>query len=626
MAESDSTGEADGGPSSGALIKRLLQRSWRFRGRCVQVLSTQTAMLALQLAGLNLVGVGVDFLNYRLGDGPVPRWPFGISPDPQVSAFRVMAVLSLVIGAMALLRTVLELVMNLSVARLVAHDVVPELRNAVFRKLQRLSFRFFDSHASGSIINRITSDVQAVRLFIDQVLITSLTVGISLVFYLVVMLRIHAGLTLACLATTPLLWVLAVRFSKRVRPAYLENRRLMDQLVLRFSENIQGMNTIKGYALEGRTASLFREDNTAVREQRSWIFRQISRFSPTVDGLTHLNLVILLLYGGYLVITGEIAVGTGILVFARILQEFSSQVASVAGITDAIQQSLTGARRVFEIIDTPVEVASPLQPRPLPRLRGEVAFDEVSFFYKQNNVALKAVSFTARPGEIIAIGGATGSGKSALISLIPRFYDPQEGAVRIDGVDIREYAVDELRRNIGLVFQENFLFSDTIRNNIAFGHPEATGAQVERAARIAAAHDFIRTMPDGYDSFLGEGGVNLSGGQRQRLAIARAVLLDPSILLLDDPTAAIDPEPEHEILEAIESAIRGRTTFIVAHRLATLKRADRILILDKGRLAQFGTHEELIAQDGLYRSSVSIQDIDPRSRELLRNPRQGGNP
>ena len=610
-------------PSAGALIKRLLLLSWRYRTRCIAIIGLQFAMVGLELAGLNLVGLGIDYLKHILSDGPKPHWPLGVSPDPQVSPLRVMIILAVTVGVMALVRTGLEIANNLSVSRLVAVNLVPDLRNNVFRKLQRLSFRFFDTNASGSIINRVTSDVQAVRMFIDQVVIQTLVIVISLSFYLFVMLRIHALLTLACLATTPALWVLAIRFSRRVRPAYEENRSLMDKLVLCFSENIQGINTLKGYGIEGRAEENFQADNRAVRDQRNWIFRQISRFSPTVDGMTHLNIVILLIYGGYLVSQGAITIGSGIVVFAGILQKFSSQVSAIAGIADAVQQSLTGARRVFEIIDTPVDIASPPSPRALPRLRGEVSFENVSFYYKRNSTALREVSFTAVPGAAVAIGGATGSRKSALISLIPRFYDPQSGSVRIDGIDLRELSVEELRRNIGLVFQENFLFSDTIRSNIAFGHPEASQAQIERAARIAAAHGFITEMPHGYDTFLGEGGVNLSGGQRQRLAIARALLLDPSVLLLDDPTASIDPETEHEILEAVENAIRGRTTFIVAHRLSTLKRADRIIILDKGRIAQVGRHEDLIHEDGLYRSAVSIQDVDPVSRQLLQKNRGG---
>jgi ATP-binding cassette subfamily B protein len=236
-----------------------------------------------------------------------------------------------------------------------------------------------------------------------------------------------------------------------------------------------------------------------------------------------------------------------------------------------------------------------------------VAFENVSFEFQDNATVLRDLSFVAEPGRRIAIAGATGAGKSALLSLIPRFYDPRSGRVTLDGHDIRRLPLPELRRQVGMVFQENFLFSNTIAANIAFGHPEATQERIERAARIAGAHDFIMALPEGYETFLGEGGVNLSGGQRQRIAIARALLLEPTVLLLDDPTSAIDAETEKEIMEAMEAAMAGRTTFIVAHRLSTLRRADLILVLDRGRLAQVGTHDQLMAEDGHYRRAILVQ-------------------
>jgi ATP-binding cassette subfamily B protein len=273
---------------------------------------------------------------------------------------------------------------------------------------------------------------------------------------------------------------------------------------------------------------------------------------------------------------------------------------------------------VFEILDAPVEVKSAPDALRRPKLRGEVRFENVSFAYRGAEAIVQDIDLEVKAGQCVAILGATGAGKSVLMSLVPRFFDPTAGRLFIDGVDARQIELDDLRRNIGVVFQESFLFSNTVAANIAFGHPEATREQVEKAARIAAAHDFITALPKGYDTVLGESGNSLSGGQRQRLAIARAVLLEPAILLLDDPTAAIDPETEHEIFEALDRAIAGRTTFIVAHRLSTLRRADFVIVMENGRIVQRGTHEQLMRQQGPYLHVASLQLVDNRELQEMK--------
>ncbi|PAW90224.1 MAG: hypothetical protein B9S26_05240 [Opitutia bacterium Tous-C4FEB] len=415
----------------------------------------------------------------------------------------------------------------------------------------------------------------------------------------------------------PLLWTACIIFSRAVHPQYVHGRELFDRMILTLAECVQGVNVIKGFAREREMAARFETDNRAVKAQQQKIFWRVSTFSPALDLLTQVNLVVLFIYGGKLVIDGVLPLGTGLVVFAGLLQQFSNQVSTTAQIANGVQESLTGAGRVFEILDAPLGVQSPDRPHALPVCRGAVRFEHVTFDYTAGNSVLRGVDFTVAPGECVAIVGETGSGKSALLSLIPRFYDPAAGRVLIDGHDIRTLDVQELRRHVGMVFQESFLFSDTAAANIGFAKTDASSEELIAAAQAARAHDFIMALPEGYDTVLGESGVDLSGGQRQRLAIARALLANPSILLLDDPTAAIDPETEHEILGAIENAIAGRTTFVVAHRLSTLKRADRIIVLQRGRIVAAGTHQELLHREGAYRRAALLQMVDDESRALL---------
>jgi ATP-binding cassette subfamily B protein len=381
--------------------------------------------------------------------------------------------------------------------------------------------------------------------------------------------------------------------------------------VLTLAETVQGIQTIKGFAREREQFALFQADNHAVRDQQQSIFWRVSLFVPSIGFFTQINLFVLLLYGGHLVISGALPLGTGMIVFAGLLQQFSGQISNVAQIANTVQQSLTGARRVFEVLDTPVTILNATNPVSLRRAKGAVRFEGVTFTYDSSEPVLQDITFETRPGECVAILGATGAGKTTLLSLIPRFYDPMRGHVFVDGADVREISLDDLRRNIGLVFQESFFFSNTVAANIAFGHPNATREEIERAARVARAHEFIVGLPGGYDTVLGEGGKDLSGGQRQRLAIARAILLDPAILLLDDPTASVDPQTETEILEAVENAMRGRTTFIVAHRVSTVRRADRIIVLERGRIVQDGRHAALMRVSGPYRRAAELQFTEP---------------
>jgi ATP-binding cassette subfamily B protein len=575
----------------------------------------QALLLGLSLAGLGLSGLAIDVVRRQLDPGaPPPRWPAGLAPPGAWPVGRVLSAIGAAVLAMAAARAALSYGYAIAVGRLIHLDLVPELRTRVYAKLQRLSFRFFDRNASGSIINRVTGDVQAVRSFLDGVLLQGTILFLSVGVYLAYMLRTHAPLTLACLAPTPLIALATHAFSRYAGPAYRRNRELQDQMVLAMSEGVHGIAVTKVFGREDHDLARFQGRNRAVMDQQQQLFRRVSRFGPSVQLVSAVAMAILLLYGGALVARQAMTLGD-LVVFAGLLQQVSGQVASMAGIFNTLQQSLIAAHRVFEVLDAPLEVESPARPVRPARVAGRVQLEGVDFGYAASRPVLKGVDLDVQPGQCVAIFGAAGAGKSTLISLIPRFYDATRGAVRVDGVDVRELDLEVLRRNIGLVFQEGLLFRSTIAENIAFGHPEAGRAAIERAAKIAGAHAFIAALPDGYDTFVEEGAVNLSGGQRQRVAIARALLLEPPILLLDDPTASVDAHTEHEVLEAIAEATRERTTFVVANRLSALRRADLVLVLADGTIAERGTHAELMARRGIYFRAASLQAADEDALE-----------
>ncbi len=569
-------------------------------------------LLLLGITGLKLLGVVVDVIRHAMDPSgtPGPVYPFGWLPPEGWSALKIVTALSLGIVAQAILRAILTYSYNMVTARLTQGEIVPELRAQVYAKLQRLSFSFFDVHGSNSIFNRVTGDVQNTRLFVDGVLLQGVNMILTLAAYAFFMWRIQPSLTVACLCVSLPLWWVSHYYSGKLRPGYLKNRELTDHMILLFSESVRGMQTVKGFAAEPHQAKRFEAANDLVSSQQRKIFSDLSIFTPVTQMLSQLSLVILFAYGGWLYVQGKIPLGSGLVVFAGLLQQFTGQVATIATIANSVQQSLAAARRVFEVMDTPVEVQSKSNAIKPAQLSGKIVFENVTFGYLPEKQALANVSFEAKPGQIVGIFGMTGSGKSTLLGMLPRFYDPQQGRVLADGNDLRDLDLDAYRRQIGIVYQESFLFSNTVTANIAFGHPHATMEQIERAARIASAHDFISALPQGYETVLGESGVDLSGGQRQRLALARALLLQPPILILDDPTASVDARTENEIVSALKEAMAGRTTFVVSSRLSLLRRADVILVLENGRLMQTGTHEELAHRPGVYHETALLQIMD----------------
>jgi ATP-binding cassette subfamily B protein len=600
------------------LVARMLWLGWQFRTNCLAVLVLNLLLVALNLTGLQLAGLGIDVLRRALQpNSPIPQWPLGWTPPSNWSPMTLISVVAGLVLVVAVVQAALKFVTAVVGAAL-SQQIVIQLRTDVYDKLQRLSFHFFDSHDSSSIINRVAGDVQAVRGFVDGVLLKVLTVALSLGVYLAYMLSVHAMLACACLLTSPLLWVGAVWFSRTVRPLYKRSSDLNDKLILRLSENVQGIQVVKGFAREEDEIARFEEANRQLKDQKYDIFWKLSVYQPTMGFLTQISQLVLIGYGGALVIQGQLPLGAGLFVFANLIHEFANQVGHIINIANSAQTSLTGAERVFAVLDA----------ISLGRSQGRITFENVRFAYKAKvsstadkppEAVLQDISLQIEPGEIIGLVGETGAGKTTLLNLIARFYDADAGRVLIDGIDVRQFNLQELRRNIGLVFQESFLFSNTVAANIAFGQPGADLKQVEEAARLAAAHEFVADLPEGYDSLIGEHGANLSGGQRQRLAIARALLLDPPILLMDDATAAVDAETEHEIQQAIASAQHGRTTLLVSNRISALKRTDRIYVLHEGQIVESGSHAELMQLDGEYAKLARIQFGDANDSRTIAN-------
>ncbi len=595
--------------SSKKLLRRLLRLALEYRGPCTAVVLMQITLVVLSLSTLGITGLGIDYLSSQvLKDSAPPQWPLGLHPPAAWSPLQVITALSGLILVVAMLTAALKYLAAIASSAL-SQEVLVRIRTDVYSKLQQLSFNFYDAGESSSIINRAAGDASNVRNFVDGVIIKVLTVLLTLTVYMVYMLKMHVWLTFVCLASTPLLWVGAIVFSKLVQPAYRQASELSDVMIRTLVENLQGIQVVKGFAREAEQAAVFQEANHNIRDLKETIFFRISTFQPGMGLLTQINMLVLIGYGGTLVIRGELALGTGLFVFANLLHEFANQVSQITNIANSIQTSLASAQRVFEVLDEPIQIVTAASAQRLERVSESIELDDVSFGYHPDRMILHDVSLRIQAGECLGITGPTGSGKTTLLSLLKRFYDVRTGSICLDGVDLRKLNLDDVRRATGIVFQDSFLFSNTVAANIAFGIPDATLEQITAAAKIAAADEFICELPHQYESMVGEHGSNLSGGQRQRLALARAIVTNPSILLLDDATASVDPETEYEIREAIVAAMHDRTTIVVSNRLSTLSQTDRIVVLQDGTISAVGTHAELLESCNWYRELAELQGL-----------------
>src|SRR3990172_4094518 len=504
----------------------------------------------------------------------------------------------------------------------VSQGIAYDLRTALYDRIQRLSFAFHDRAQTGDLMSRSTSDVDGVRLFFHMGVMNAVNTILTFLSVSAVLASINWRLALVSLALIPLLGLRAIIVARRLRGLFMAVQRQFARLSAVLQENIAGVRVVRAFVREdyevekfgGEAQRLMTDQMTAVRQ---WAFN-----FPFMSFIVSVATALILWYGGREVLDGRLTVG-GLVAFNGYLVMLAWPVRTLGWVMNLAARASSAGERIFEVLDSPLEVREAPNAFPMPRAKGFLRFEGVSFGYDTQHIILRDITFEARPGQVVALVGRTGSGKSSLVSLIPRFYDPLAGRITIDEIDISQVTLPSLRRQIGIVLQETFLFSATARENIAYGVEEASQEAIEAAARAAHAHEFIVELPEGYNTLVGERGIMLSGGQRQRIAIARALLLDPPVLILDDSTSSVDMETEYLIQEALRRLMRDRTTLVIAQRLTTVKRADLILVIEDGRIVERGTHDELMARGRAYRE---IYDLHLREQEEAAAPADHNGP
>ncbi|MBN2387821.1 MAG: ABC transporter ATP-binding protein [Anaerolineales bacterium] len=496
-----------------------------------------------------------------------------------------------------------------------------DLRNRLYDHIQNLPFSYHDHTQTGQLISRCIEDVRSVQTFIGGSVVRLGQLVFMLFGALGIMLAANWRLTLIAVLPVIPLALITLRFGNKITGLFFRVDTLLGDLSARLQENVLGAQVIRAFAREPHEIKRFDDSNREYYRARITVIGEWSKVMPTTDFLITLGTILILWFGGQMVLNHTMTIG-GLVAFNAYLLMLASPVQELTWLVNAAGEASAGARRVLEVLDIEPEIISPLKAVVLPAMRGEVEFQCVTLKYQdEKRDSLRDIDLHVSPNQLIALIGPTGSGKTSLVNLIPRFYDTAEGRLLIDGVDIRTLDLVSLRRQIGIVLQSSLLFSDTIKANIAYGRPEASDEQITAAATAAQAHEFIIGLAGGYETVVGERGVTLSGGQRQRIAIARALLMDPRILILDDSTSSVDTQTEALIQQALDRLMDGRTTFVIAHRLSTVRRADLIVVMDQGRIVQQGTHKDLIAHPGLYRQIHDLQLVHNRSDEELEETR-----
>ncbi len=587
------------------IILRLSRMAMRHNRRLLAAYASILAAICFSLAIPWFVRVSIDRI-VIFDDGRIVS-----SGDTERGELIVYALLLLGASIMRGLFDFARTYATDSLSQKVAYDV----RNLMYDKLQHLSFAFHDKEHTGNLMSKVTSDVEAVRRYVNMGMVRGVEVPFRVLAIVVFMVTVNWQLTLISLVFVPFLVIRSSQVMVRLRTMWLHVQEVMGELVTILQENLVGISVVKAFASEEHEK---RKYAVKADELRVEYFKNERLQGTTTAWMTlyfTLAMVLVLWYGGLEIFRGDLTPG-GFAMFLLLLNQLTFPIRMTPQIIGSYSRAISSGRRIFDVLDAESPVVEKPEARVMPRAKGYVRFNDVIFSYDPRIPALQHIDIVAKPGQITAILGAPGSGKTTIVNLLPRFYDVNQGEITIDDIDIRDYTLASLRRNVGIVQQDIFLFSATIRDNIAYGATSTTEEEVIQAAKVAQLHDHIMSLPQGYDTWVGERGTTLSGGQRQRLSIARTVLIDPPVLILDDSTSSVDVETERLIHQAMVDVMKGRTTFVIAHRLSSVRNADLILVLKDGQIAEQGGHEELMVKSGMYRDIYDLQ-LRPQEELLL---------